>query len=250
MNYHQCFHSTLRRQGKSQATIKNYLRAFREFISFCRGKAARCRVICNLRPDRLEAYRDYLLQQRQLRPSTVNGRLTGMSAFARFLRGRGLLEYNPLELVARVGNNADYKERPLASREDIEHLRREVDRDVLELPGRPIIELLCAGLSVRELCSLVWQGEKTINNLRVGSLRVELHEEARRALEQYLVLRPVLRGIYLIVGDGPDGALLPRQVYSTVTRLARKCHVHVTTRDLRLRRFAPALREAAPPAAA
>ncbi len=154
MNYRICFNAYLRRQAYRPATIKSYDYALNDYMAYFRLGRKRASLLKNFNPPRLEAYKEYLLDTCGLRPSTVNRRLTALSAFARFLIERGLLPYNPLELVARLNNDGTIKARRLAAWEDIQNLRQEVGKDLLELPGRLIVELLYTGVSVREMREL------------------------------------------------------------------------------------------------
>lgn len=111
-----------------------------------------------LRSGRVEEYRDYLLEEKKLRPSTVNGRLSSLSVFARFLMEHSLLPFNPLALVERIREN-ELPARPPALYTQVQALRREVHSDILNLRDRAVVELLYTGLSVGELCSLFWEGQ-------------------------------------------------------------------------------------------
>ena len=237
MNYQASFALHLRRRRKSPATMKNYTRALAGFKDYCTQAGKKGSVRKNLQTRQLEGYRDYLLNTRGLRPSTVNGRLTALSAFARFLLEKGLLACNPLELVARVGRDGTCKTRPRASWEKVRQLRREVNRDVLDLPGRIIVELLYTGLTVAELRSLRWNGQPAGDSLLVGKRKIILHPEAQLALKHYLILRPILTGDHLIVGDGKEWSLKPGTVYALLKRLSKKIHASVTVSDLRLAQF-------------
>ncbi|MDD3267829.1 MAG: phage integrase N-terminal SAM-like domain-containing protein [Syntrophomonadaceae bacterium] len=237
MNYQASFAAHLRRRGKSPATIKNYTRALAGFKDYCTRSGKRGSVRKNLQPLQLEGYRDYLLKTRGLRPSTVNGRLTALSAFARLLLEQRLLACNPLELVARVSRDGKCKTRHRASWEEVRQLRREVNRDVMDLSGRIIVELLYTGLTVAELRSLRWNGQPVGDSLQIGKRKILLHPEARLALKHYMVLRPILMGDYLIVGDGEEWSLKPGAVYALLQRLSKKIHASVSTRDLRLAQF-------------
>ncbi len=237
MNYRVCFAAYLRRQGKRPATIKTYSYALADFRAYCRPAGKRVNIRKHMQPRQLESYKEYLLNSRGLRPSTVNCRLTALSAFARFLLGRGILDYNPLELLARVRSNERWRIRPQASWEDVQKLRREVNQDVLDLEGRLIVELLYTGMTVRDLCSLRWEGQAGEDGIRIGERKIRLHPEARLALEHYLILRPILLGSYLIVGNGEGWALKPGTVYAVIKRLAKRIDAPVSVRDLRLARF-------------
>ncbi len=237
MNYQSCFAAYLRRQGKCPATVRHYTRATADFKDYCTRAGNRGSLLKNLQLLQLEGYRDYLLKTRGLRPSTVNNRLTAMSAWARFLLAQGILAYNPLELVSRVSSDGTCKARSWASGEEVRQLCREVNRDVLDLTGRIIVELLYTGLSVRELCSLRWNGEPAGDCLQLGKRQIMLHPEARLALKHYMILRPILTGDYLVVGGGEEWSLKPGTVYALLKRLSKKITAAVSVRDLRLAQF-------------
>lgn len=193
-----------------------------------------------LNPKRLEAYKSFLLDKRGLRPSTVNRRLSALSAFARFLISRGVLTGNPLDLVSRVGKPQVRIEDRLIAWEGVQQLLAEVHRDVLNVRDRALVELLYAGLTVRELCSLKYDGNWTADNntLIVGDRAVTLHARACLALEHYMILRPILRGDHLFAGKGPSCSLKHASAYGMVRRLARLVGVKIGVKDLRRARYA------------
>lgn len=237
MNYRACFTVYLRRQAYRPATVKSYAYALNDYIAYFRRAWKRDSILKNFVPRRLDSYKSYLLNARQLRPSTVNRRLSALSAFARFLLGRGLLAYNPLELVARVDSAGIDKTRPLAAWEEVQSFRSEVGQDILELPGRLIIELLYTGIGVRELCDLRYDEKAGPENIRVGERSIKLHGEAKLALSHYLLLRPILWGEYLIAGEAADYSLKPAAVYRLLRKFSKKIAARITVRDLRLARF-------------
>lgn len=240
MRYHACFIAYMRRHAYSLATIKSYDYALSDYISYFRLGRKRAPLLQGFNPRQLESYKKYLLKTRGLRPSTANRRLTALSAFARLLIERGLLPYNPLELVARVKSDGSDKTRPIASRQEVQDLCREVGRDVLELPGRLIVELLYTGISVRELRGLRYDKQASLEIIKVGGRVITLHPEAQLALNHYLILRPVLRGDYLIAGEAADGSLKPGAIYYIMRKFSQKINARVAVRDLRLARFAQA----------
>lgn len=105
----------------------------------------------------------------------------------------------------------------------------------MDLTGRMIVELLYTGLTMRELRSLRWNGEPGGESLLVGKRRIMLHPEAQLALKHYMIVRPILMGDFLIVGQGKEWSLKPGTVYSLLKGLSRKAQVLV--RDLRLAKF-------------
>ncbi|HWP96584.1 MAG TPA: phage integrase N-terminal SAM-like domain-containing protein [Syntrophomonadaceae bacterium] len=240
MNYRLCFASYLHRQNKSPGTIKHYSRALANFLAYSRSNNRRVSVAQYLHPERLEAYKDYLINNRCLRPSTINGCLTALSSFARFLLGKGILDYNPLELVPRVQKNSLSIPRAQASWDAVQELRREVHQDPLVLPGRVIIELLYAGLTVRELRTIHRNNRIDIDTLLVNERRVQLDPQAQLSLEHYKALRHIQIGDYLVVGTGANGSLKLSEVYGVVKRFSKIIGTRITVRDLRLAQFAMA----------
>ena len=240
MNYRACFAAYLRRRGRRESTVRSYGLALAEFCKYCGGQGRRSSVLRQMVPQQMEAYKLYLLEHRGLRPSTVNRRLSALSAFARFLVNKGMLAGNPLDLVSRVGGKAVTSEHLSISYEGVQQLRAAVHEDVLNLRDRVVVELLYAGLTVRELCDLKyddsWSADK--NAIIAGERTVALHAGACLALEHYMILRPILRGDYFLVGSGPQWSLRPGSVYGIVGRLARLAGVSIGIKDLRLARYA------------
>lgn len=237
MNYRACFTAYLRRQAYSPATVNSYDYALNDYISYFRLGRKRASLLKNFNPRHLESYKEYLLGTRGLRPSTANRRLTALSAFARFLLERGLLDYNPLELVTRLNSDGTERTRRPVSWEEVQNLRNEVGSDVLELPGRVIVELLYAGINVRELRELRYNEKSGSESIKVGQREIILHPEAQLALSHYLLLRPILWGEYLIAGEGADRSLKTGFVYYLLQKFSKKIAARVTVRDLRLAQF-------------
>lgn len=237
MNYRLCFQVYLRRQGRSRSTIKRYSAVVTEYIAYRRSRQRRAGIVKSLSIKHLETYKLYLGKVRRLRPSTINSRLTALSAFARFLILKEQLTYNPLEMVPRIRPDGSCTSPGTASRESVQALRREIHRDLLELPGRVIVELLYAGLSVCEICSLLHDRQMSNERLVLQDRQVNLHSEARLALKHYKILRPLLIGDRLIVGNSKDGVMQPGAVYYLLQRFSKKIGVRVSVRDLRLAQF-------------
>ena len=110
MNYRICFAAYLRMLGRRESTIKSYGRALVEYAAYCGRQKKSSGLLKQFNPHKLQSYKDSLLYDRGLRPSTVNRRLSALSAFARFLLSKGLLKGNPLELVPRAGREEINKE--------------------------------------------------------------------------------------------------------------------------------------------
>jgi len=189
--------------------------------------------------ERLEAYAKYLLTQRRLSPSTINGMLTSLSSFARFLVSKGIIHYNPLGLVPRLNQDGTFKPRRRISPEAVLALRQDVNSETLQVRERLVVELLYAGVTMKELISAEWDGRESADydTLPVGERVIQLHPEARSALKDYLILRPILCGDFLIVGDGPGYSLPPRFVYNLLQKLSRHIGSRVYLQELRLARF-------------
>ena len=240
LNYRICFAAYLRMLGRRESTIKSYGRALVEYAAYCGRQKKSSGLLKQFNPHKLQSYKDSLLYDRGLRPSTVNRRLSALSAFARFLLSKGLLKGNPLELVPRAGREEINKEHMQKVWDGVQHLRAEVHQDVINVRDRAVVELLYAGLSVRELCSLKydvsWNPDS--DSITVGERRVALHARACLALEHYMILRPILRGDYLFVGSGPGWSMKTGCIYAVIRRLARMLGENIRVQDLRRARYA------------
>lgn len=240
MNYRVCFAAYLRRRGRRPSTIKSYGLALAEFCNYSGGVGKRTSLVKQMVPERIEAYKQHLLNQRGLRASTVNRRLSALSTMARFLISKGQLNGNPLDLVARAGKYHITAETIRQRWEDVQKLRAEVHRDVLNIRERAVVELLYSGLSVRELCSLRYDPSWSpdITHITASELTVTLHARACLALEHYLILRPILEGEHLLVGSGPDGSMKRSTVYGILRRLGRKSGLNAGVKALCTTRYA------------
>jgi site-specific recombinase XerD len=170
----------------------------------------------------------------------VNKRLSALSAFARLMVNKGLLDGNPMELVARAGGKALQAEQIRLSYEHVQKLRSQVCSDMTNVRDRAVVELLYTGLTVRELCRLKYDGSWSADTSAIvsGERQVHLHAKACLALEHYMILRPILRGEYLFAGAGPGWSLKPSRVYCIIRRLARLTGVKIGVSDLRVARYA------------
>lgn len=236
MNYRTCFAACLRRQGKKPSTIRTYSYALADFMKYCHSFRKSGRILKDFNPQQLEVYKGHLIRKIKLRPSTVNNRLTALSAFARFLLERSLLGYNPLELVSRLNRDGTSKARPRAAWEEVQATRREVKQHFLDLRSRLIVELLCTGITVKELLTLRLD---SVEAIQIGKRRIKLHPEAQRAVSQTKVLHSILLSHSLIeAGNGLRWFLKPSMVYATLRRISKKIEARITVHDLRLAQFA------------
>lgn len=240
MNYRASFNTYLRRLGRSESTVKHHNRAVAEFWEFIGPKARQRGLLRHMVPAHLEEYKLHLLNERKLKPSTVNKRLSALSSFARLLVNKGLLSGNPLALVARAGSTIRSRDDFQLAFEKVQRLRNEVHRDIINVRDRAVVELLYAGLTVRELCSLKYDENWSADNntIEVSQRRVVLHPRACLALEHYMILRPIIRGEFLFAGPGPGWSLKPAQIYWIIRRLARQTDVQVGVRDLCVAHYA------------
>ena len=239
LNYKVCFAAYLRRQDRRESTIKSYSHALVEFCKYCGSQGKRNGIVRQMTPAWMESYKRHLLGNKGLRPSTVNQRLSALSAFGRFLVAKSILNHNPFDLVARVGCKPLSSEELHNSWDSVQRLRAEVHKDVINVRDRALVELLYADLSVRELCSLRYEEGWSSDNeiIQIGDRKVTLHARACLALEHYGILRPILKGDYLLVGSGPGWSMKPGQIYATVRKLARMAGVSIGVKDLRLARY-------------
>ncbi|RLC77141.1 MAG: integrase [Chloroflexi bacterium] len=151
-------------------------------------------------------YRRYLLN-RKAKPATINRRLAALSTFFRWAKAEGLAKENPTGDVRGV-QATRLAPRWLSRKEQLALLRavhkRGKARDIAI-----ITLLLHTGLRVSEACSLRLADLKL--NKRKGELRVRgkglkervvpLNAEVRKALRDYLAVRPAVEHDFVFVGQ-------------------------------------------------
>lgn len=245
----QSFLDDLARQGKSAVTLRGYradLEAFTAWVQQTYGEPFDpARIV---RED-VRAWRAHLLSVRRCRPATVNRRLAALRAFCRWAVAVGLLASDPTAGVPAVAQ-APAPPKALET-SDLRRLVRRAQASGNPLHGAVVVLLANTGLRVSELCNLRLQDVEISERrgrvvVRMGKgekyREVPLNAEARRALQEYLAVRPTVADDRLLVGR--RGPLTASGVWRIVAKYAREAGVEATPHVLRHTFATRLLREA------
>src|SRR3954452_6174781 len=157
-------------------------------------------------PTDVRDYRGYLMSVEKRQPATVNRRLAALRRFFGWARAVGLVKELPTDNVKGVASS------PRAPRwlekRDVDRLIRTVERHGNKRDLAIVLTLRHTGIRVSELASLVLEdvdiserkGSLTVRSGKGGKFRVlPLNLDARRALANYLEVRPTVSADHLFI---------------------------------------------------
>jgi site-specific recombinase XerD len=191
-------------------------------------------------PTDVREYRGYLLNVEHRQPATVNRRLAALRRFFQWAKATGLAKELPTENVKGVASS------PRAPRwldkRDVDRLIRTVERHGNKRGLAIVLTLRHTGIRVSELCSLLLgdveiserKGSLTVRSGKGGKFRVlPLNVDARRAIADYLEVRPTSSADQLFIGQRGEG-VSSRAVELLVSKYARLANLEdVTPHTLR-----------------
>jgi site-specific recombinase XerD len=221
------FTETLRAEGRSENTIGSYLsdlKHFAEWFAQSNGEVFKPEAIT---PVDVGQYKSYLQTVKGFKPSTINRRLVAIKRLCRWARTQGLIEENP---AAEIGGVPRQRTTPKAlTRREAARLVRMAQRHGNRRDVAILQLLRHTGIRVGELCDLSLEdleisdrkGQITVRHGKGGRYReIPLNRDARRALRQYLEVRPKVEDRNLFIGQRGNG-LRRAAVYDVVTKYAR-----------------------------
>ena len=178
-------------------------------------------------PTDVREYRGYLVNVERRQPATVNRRLAALRRFFHWAKAMGLAKELPTENVKGV-TSAPRAPRWLEKR-DVDRLIRTVERHGNTRDLAIVLTLRHTGVRVSELCGLTLsdielsdrKGSLIVRSGKGSKYRVlPLNVDARRAIADYLQVRPTVSTDALFVGQRGEG-LKPHGVESLVAKYAR-----------------------------
>jgi site-specific recombinase XerD len=184
------FADDLARVERSPLTIKNYRGDLLAFATWFREATGEELTPAHITPADLRAYKRFLVDQRRLKPSSVNRQLATLKSFLAWAAGMGRLPAGPVPTLPKALPRERRGPRWLDRREQYA-LRRTVERRGRIRDIAIVTLLLHTGLRLRELCALTWRdvqltpraGVLTVTRGKGGKPRqLPLNAEARRAL--------------------------------------------------------------------
>ena len=233
------FQQALTREGKSPLTIRSYLsdlRRFADWFSQTNGEEFTPQTITILD---VRSYQSYLVTVAQFKPSTINRRLAALSNYCRWAVAQDLLQDDPTKEVKGV---SQVKGAPKALQPvELRRLLREVlkgarERDIA------IVELLAnTGLRVGELAGLTLEdieiserkGSVTVRSGKGAKYRqVPLNADARRAISNYIEVRPKGDHAHLFIGQR-GSALTASAIWRVVKKYGERAGLEISPHTLR-----------------
>ena len=186
----QRYENSLKASGKANATVIAYVKDIEQLVDFlaARDKADPVTVTA----DDIEAFKDLLKTQRYTSKS-VSRKVNSIKSFFRFMVDAGATSENPAKTVTQP----KYEQVPpqVLTKTEYRALRDACRGDVRMTA---IVELLLqTGMRISELANLhltdidMDKGVIAVNTIDTGvSRKIPMNDMARRALAEYLKLRP------------------------------------------------------------
>ena len=226
-------------EGKSPQTIKGYisdLRRFRDWFAQTNGEAFTPQGITLLD---VRAYQSYLVTVTRFKPSTVNRRLAALAKYCRWAKAQGLIQGDPTDGVKGV-SQVQAAPKALSSLE-LCRLLREVHKggkardiailEVLANTGLRVGEL--AGLTLEDVEMSARKGRLTVRSGKGTKYRrVPLNADARRAIREYLEIRPNVEDDHLFISQRGSG-LTSSAIWRVVKKYGRRAGLEISPHTLR-----------------
>jgi integrase/recombinase XerC len=239
----EAFETSLENQDRSPLTIRGYLADLRHFMRWFEQANGEAFTIQAVTPTDIRQYRDHLLHEEHRKASTINRHLAALSVFMIWARQSGQIESDPtqgVKNIPQVSNGPKYLDKKQQYA-----LQRAIEKDLqlakLRYPKRwrarqrdasMIIFMENTGVRLQESLDLRL-GDIEISErkgqviVRSGKGRkqrtIPLNAEARKALQDWLAVRPNGPSDYLWVAveDDTDGALSSRSVQRVILRVGQ-----------------------------
>lgn len=258
------FRGYLLAEDRSPVTIAGYVGDVRLFGQWFEKQYQESLAPDCLTNEAVRGYKQYLLEQAN-KPKTINRRLASLATYAHWLEQAGYVKNgrNPVQGVKAVKEAAlapkwlDKKQRAALLRavdKEVEDaLRRYPSLRLMYLRDAAIVKLiLFAGLRVGEIIQLR-MSDVTLDE-RKGSViiregkgtkrrEIPLNAKARKALLDYLRMRPEVERYELFLGQRNEG-VQSKTIQRSVQRFARKAGISNATPHTLRHSFAKALIDA------
>src|SRR4051794_32355322 len=225
------FTDELRRQEKSPNTIQSYhydLVLFSRWSEATNGEPFQADRITPTDP---REYHAYLLNMERRSPATINRRLASLRTFFQWARAEGLCKEIPTDSVKGIQSSP--RAPKSLSKKDVDRLIREVEQGGNKRDLAVLQVLRHTGIRVGELTALRLadvklgerKGQLVVRAGKGSKYRVvPLNGDARKALGDYLAVRPKSTVDRLFLGRRSDG-LSPRAVEKAVLKYAQQARL-------------------------
>jgi len=252
----QDFETYLQGQDRAALTVKGYCTDLKHFMRWFEQTNGEAFSLPAVTPTDVREYRQHMLVREGRKANTINRHLASLAALMGWAVQQGLLEHDPsqeVRSVPTVSSGPKYLDKKQQYA-----LQRAIEKDLqlarLRYPKRwrsrqrdasMVHFLLHTGLRLQEALDLrlgdLEIGERKGQVLvRQGKGRkqrtVPLNHEARKALQDWLAVRPKNDGdhVWIAVESEQEGALSCRSVQRVILRLGQDAGLeHLTPHQLR-----------------
>ncbi len=214
-------------QDNAALTVQGYLADLAHFSRWFERTNSEALTPEQLTPTDVKEYKQYLLNVERRKASTVNRRIAALSAYAKWAREAGLILSNPTENIKSVQQVVSAPK--WLDKHEQYALQRAIECDLqlskMRFPKRWVTRrrdasltffLLNTGLRLSELIALHLgdvqlserKGSVAVQNGKGGKQRnIPLNTAARKALQEWLEVRPVTDGdsIWVAVESESEG---------------------------------------------
>jgi integrase/recombinase XerC len=242
------FQKHLNDQDLSPLTIKGYLSDLNHFASWFEQTNGETLTVQRITPTDVKEYKHFLLGPQRRKAGTVNRRLASIAALCKWARQTGQITSDPTENIKGVAGVACGPK--WLDKHEQHRLLRAVENDLQlakqKYPKRwvtrrrdasIVLFLLHTGLRLSEAIALQMddiqlserKGSVLIQNGKGNKQRsVPLNSDARKALQEWLDVRPASEHLWMTV-EGEHEVLSGRTVQRILQRYAKAAELDVLT---------------------
>jgi len=247
----QNFRNYLISQDRSPLTVKGYEHDLNHFERWYEKSNNETCTLAAITPTDIRSYRQFMLNTERRKASTVNRRLAALSALMTWAVQQKLIETDPtrdVRSVPQVSAGPKYLDKKQQYA-----LQRAIEKDLqlskLRYPkrwrgrqrdGSLVLFLLHTGLRLQEVLDLHLtdvqvtdrKGWVLVRQGKGGKQRtIPLNAEARKALQEWLGVRPLVHHdfIWVAVENEGDGALSCRSVQRVIMRIGQDAGLDLLT---------------------
>jgi site-specific recombinase XerD len=231
MHQLESFVEELRRQEKSAHTLASYRYDLVLFSRWLEATTGQSFEASQVTPTDLREYRAYLLTVEHRSPATINRRLASLRTFFQWARAEGLCQELPTESVKGIQSSP--RAPKSLPKKDVDRLIRQVEQSGHKRDLAILQLLRHTGIRVGELTALRLsdvtlserKGQLVVRSGKGSKYRVvPLNADARKALSDYLAVRPKNIADALFLGRRSE-PLSPRAVEQTVLKYAQQARL-------------------------
>ncbi len=244
------FIESLQERDVSPLTIKGYKSDLTDFMRWFAETQMEIPSIETVTPTDIKAYKHYLLVDKRYKASTVNRKLSALSAMMQWAHNKGMIQVDPTSKIKGV--KVEVLSPKWLDKKEQFALVRAIEKDLqvsrLRYPKRwltrrrdasLVIFLQHTGLRLEELASLrvndldisARKGKVTVQNGKGCKQRsIPLNREARNAVEEWLKVRPPKSNfLWIAVEAGEESKLSGRTVQRILKRYAQDAELKLLT---------------------